>query len=105
MSDYLELGPTPAGEECQQLGDTYDAVAAKRERKAYINQLERMFGPQMETGIYFKSKGFPHDFGTYYEVCVIYNENDDEQTEAAFHVENNLPESWDDQAVLELKNG
>lgn len=103
--EHLELGPAPAAEPCQQLGKTYNPDAAKLERKAYIKQLERMFDKEMETGIYFRSKGFPHEFGTYYEVCVIYNENDEDQTAAAYHVENNIPEDWDEQAKIQLELG
>lgn len=100
--EYIELGPTPSSESCQHLGPTYDAIKAKKERQVYIDQLERQFEKERETGIVFRSKSFPHDFGTYWEVCVFYNENDEEMTNAAFHVENNSPEFWDDQAKTKI---
>lgn len=97
---YLTLGPTPAGEECCQLGK-HDMQMHRIEVRAYINQLKRMF-PNETPDAYFIPKREEHDFGTYYEAAVKYNENDEKAVDFAFKVEGNLPEHWDDEAKAEL---
>lgn len=101
MRDWIELGPTPAGESCAQVGQNSYAEQARKEGRAYINQLERMF-PNPPGSARFALKSFPHDFGTYFEVCVVYNDDSEAEWDFAFEVERNLPEFWDDEAKVEL---
>lgn len=99
MLDYLTLGPTPSSEDCEQLGPKYDPVKARAECLAFKHQLERLF----PAGV-FKIKSFAHDFGTYMEVCVLYNDSWANDTiRAAYDAEANTPETWDEQAKAELK--
>jgi hypothetical protein len=102
--DYLSLGSTPAGENCQQLGPNYNPVKARMELTAYIDQLKRQFPDYEEKGIYFRSKSFPHDFGTYTEVVVWFDDLSDTSCSAAFDVENNTPEFWDEEAKKFLQH-
>ena len=96
MMDYLTLGPTPCEESCAQVGqDDYDRMS-RIECRVYLDQLRRTF-PEPENG-YFRIKSFSHDFGSYREVCAVYDEDDQEATEWAFNVENNSPSEWDDGA-------
>lgn len=96
MMDYLTLGPTPAEENCAQVGQPdYDRIS-RIECKVYLDQLRRTF-PEPANG-YFKIKSFGHDFGTYREVCAVYDETDQESCEWAFNAENNSPAEWDDVA-------
>ena len=97
MKDYLILGATPAGENCAQVGRDNYPEQVRREGHAYIAQLTRMFG-EPPTGSRFSLKGFPHDFGTYHEVVVWFDDTLPSTIEFAYHVENNLPEEWDDEA-------
>ena len=100
MMDYLTLGPAPCEESCAQVGhDDYDRMS-RLECRIYLDQLRRTF-PEPERG-YFKIKSFPHDFGSYREVCAVYDEDDQEATEWAFNVENNGPTEWDDEARAQL---
>jgi hypothetical protein len=101
MSDYLELGPTPFDEQCAQVGEDDYSVRIREETERYIKQLEQRF-PNLPDGVRFKTKAFPHDFGTYHEVVVIFNPNDEAQAKAAFHVEWNLPCTWEDNEVFPL---
>lgn len=99
MLDYLTLGPTPSGEDCEQLGHDYDSAKARAECLVFKHQLERLFPAG-----HFKIKSFSHDFGTYMEVCAIYDDSyDDELTRAAFAAEANTPETWDELAKAELR--
>lgn len=93
--ETMELGSAPVNEDCAQVGSTnYPSVALEQCRR-YKKLLEAKFGDPPGDA-YFKVKSNLHDFGTYYEVAVVYNENDEKEVEFAFHVESNLPETWDD---------
>jgi len=93
MKDYLELGPVPTEEPCQQVGTPeYDAVAARGECKRFAAQLGAMFGRPER----FVIRPNPHDFGVYYEVAVCFDTDDADETEFAFRVEGDLPAFWSD---------
>lgn len=100
--DELTLGPTPSDEPCAQVGwDNYMELT-KMEIKAFIEQLKRTFPPQ--EGAMFVAKRNPYDFGTYYEVAVKYDENNEKAVEYAFNIESHTPEHWDQQARDELES-
>lgn len=101
MREYIELGPVPADEECEQLGPNYDYRKARRETRVYIRQLERMFKDPFKASP-FGIKSFPHDFGCYSEAVVYYRPDDEESADFAFAVESNLPANWDWRAKEEL---
>ena len=46
---------------------------------------------------HFAVKSFPHDFGTYREVVVYYDT--EENDSIAYEIEANLPTTWDDEPV------
>lgn len=97
----MTLGPTPPGEKCAQVGADDYPEKSRIETRAFLNQLIRQFG-EPPPGARFTVKSFSHDFGSYREVCVAYDENSETAGDFAFNVENNLPESWDDAARKEL---
>ena len=99
--DYMTLGSTPVDEECAQVGSDGYCEKAMAESNAFIRQLRRLF-PDIPANTRFKVQSFSHDFGTYHEVTVIFNEKDKESVEFAINVENNLPEKWDTKAREEL---
>jgi hypothetical protein len=101
MIDYLELGPVPADENCEQLGPNYDPAKATRECRAYVNQLRRQF-PDPPFGADFVIKTFSHEFGSYKEVCVRFSDISDEAVDFAYRVEDEAPANWDDEARREL---
>lgn len=100
--DWMELGPTPAGEKCASIGEDDFEQQSRIECAAFKAQLERLF-PKAR----FRVKSFNHDFGTYREVCValetLYDENNNEIEPIAYEVEANTPELWDNEAKKELK--
>ena len=100
MFEYLELGPTPYGEECVQVSDADYYSKMKVETKKYIEQLEKRFPQLGDAHCSLRVKGFSHDFGTYHEVCIRYNEDDNIAVGFAYFVESNLPEFWNDDKVL-----
>lgn len=102
--DELELGTTPTGEDCAQVGSkNYEySTLARMELKAFYHQLTRLF-PNPPAGVTFKTKSNPHDFGTYYDLAVKFDSNDEAAAEYAYNVENNTPEEWDAGARAELE--
>ena len=98
MMAYLELGPVPAEEEVAQVGADDYGVQSFKECKAYKSQLHRVFGGVVR----FSIKKFDHDFGSYKEVVVLYDESDEAEVHRAFDIKNNCPSRWDDQARREL---
>jgi hypothetical protein len=94
--DWLSLGPTPTGEDCAQVGSDEYLLRTLLECKAYHAQLINQFGePPANTR--FGVKSFPHDFGTYHEVVVYFDDENEESVEYAYRVDANLPEYWTDE--------
>jgi glutamyl-tRNA reductase len=56
------------------LGTEGYSQRARLECRVFIHQLERTFPEAVAAGLYFRIKANGHDFGTYYEVQVIYND-------------------------------
>ena len=90
MKDYLCLGPVPAEEDCQQVGmDSYDYQKDTANLWRYRDMLRERW-PEA----HFAIKSFPHDFGTYREVVVYYDTEDNDPI--VYEVEANLPKTWDE---------
>ena len=89
MRDYLCLGPVPAYEYCEQVGTPeYDYQKDTVNLWRYRDMLRERW-PEAD----FAIKSFPHDFGTYREVVVYYDT--EENDPIAYEVEANLPTTWD----------
>ena len=102
MYDYLEIGPTPCDEPCQQVGTpSYDPSLARRECQAFAKQLRRQFGEEPE-GARIMVKANSHDFGTYHDVVVKFDASNNAAIAYAFKVEGECPAEWDETAKLEL---
>jgi hypothetical protein len=104
MRDFVDLGvTTPSEETCAQLGSTeYDYYdRARREARALINQIRRLFGPE-PPGASLSLKSNPHDFGTYVTVVCFYNGEDQVSAEYAERCDRQCPKEWDDEARTEL---
>ena len=101
MVDYLNIGPAPCEEDCAQVGSPDYTKRSRKECRAFLNQLERQFGEPPD-GAYLTIKTFPHDFGSYREVCVAFDDNDQEATHYAFKLEGETPARWDEDAKKEV---
>ena len=91
MSDFLNIGSSPSKEDCFGVGNPL----ARQECEIYREQLEREF-PAGD----FRVKGFPHDFGRYYEVVAVFGVGEDEQTQAAWEAEGGASPVWDKLAAV-----
>jgi len=98
MRDYFELDSVPVEEPCTQLGADDYTKRARLECRAFIDQLERAFPQAIDAGCYFTTRKHPHDFGVYFTVAIAYDDDDDDQTRAAYEIEGNMPAHWDDDA-------
>ena len=101
MRETLEIGSSPCNEECAQVGQDGYSLRAAKECQAFKNQLIRVFGEPPE-GARLKIKGSSHDFGTYYEVAVSFNVENEIAAEYAFKLEGEGPTEWDQEAKTEL---
>lgn len=104
MIDYIDLGPVPANEQCAQVGSDGYHDRARAECNRYRTLLEATYaaahnGRGCPARVVVKSN--PHDFGSYLEVGVKFDDRDREQVEAAFWLEANAPTEWPDRNLCE----
>ena len=104
MRDYLNIGSSPACEDCAQVGSNDFFEKSRIELRAFRNQLIRQFG-EPPFGAELRIKSFPHDFGTYHEVVCYFDDSEPESMEYAFRLEGNAPENWDTEALWEIAAG
>lgn len=102
--DYIELGSSPYSEDCAQLGQNgyYDFMRV--EMKEFKRMMEELHPNTSDFIGYYKVKSFPHDFGTYHELCVVYDDNDDDSINWALETENSVPEYWDNTAKQNIQS-
>lgn len=101
MRDTYEIGSAPASEDCAQVGSEGYSARAHRECRAYMAQLERAY-PGMPNGMNLKMTSHPHDFGTYYEVTVSFNDDNEAHNEFLWGKLENGCDVWDEIARKEL---
>ena len=92
MTDYLTLGSSPYDEDCAQVGSENYRQQAMQELTRFKNLMLKVH-PET-TQAYYRIKSFPHDFGTYHELCVIYDPDDEAQCAWAFDAESKVPSNW-----------
>lgn len=92
--DIYWLGPAPAGEDCVQVGSPDYARDAKAECRAYIEAIRKVCGREPE-GARLTIKSQPHDFGSYYEVAVVFDGNDQAAAEYAAKCDEHTPTTWE----------
>ena len=103
MKESFELGTTvPLNEPCAQLGSDKYYHNSNAEAIAFIDMIERTIG-NPPPGTRLKKVSCPHDFGTYYDISVVYDPDDMESEEYMLQVESNLPDKWDEKAKEILK--
>lgn len=93
--EILNLTCTPHDEPCAQVGSDGYRKNSFLECEALIDQLRRKYGPE-PAGARLKMISNPHDFGTYYEVGIQYNEDNEEAVEYALLLESGIPSNWDE---------
>jgi hypothetical protein len=103
MTDYITIGPVPCNEDCAQVGSENYQPRARRECEAFRRQIRRVMGAE-PSGAELVIKSFPHEFGSYLEVCCKYDDASEAGVDYAFRAEGDPRiADWDEAARLELK--
>jgi hypothetical protein len=95
MQDFVTLGTAPVDEPFAQVGQPGYDDTVKDECRRFIRLLRQKFGDE-PPGVRFAIKSFEHDFGTYYEVVVLFDTDDEETSHYAYRCEAELPATWED---------
>jgi hypothetical protein len=95
MRDFLVIGSTPPEEPCVQVTQENPSYLPeqKKECAAYMEAIRKKLGEEPE-GAYLAIKTFPHEFGTYAEVVVYYDDESKEATDYAYKCESDGPATW-----------
>ena len=101
-NQIMNIGPVPTEENAAQVGSADYDEQSRRECRVLLRMLERLFPIPDDTPATLVVKSFPHDFGSYREVCVQYDETHPEAVEYAFELEGDTPAEWDAIARYEL---
>jgi hypothetical protein len=86
----FDIGSTPPGEECAQVGRDDYWQRARPECLAYIKLLRRTFGPEPDAAR-LAVKSNEHDFGTYLSVVCYFDPNNEAAAEYAYRCESDGP--------------
>ena len=104
MRDYLTIGTVPTDEDCTGNEPTGAYVTAQRRESALFAMQIRRHYPEPDEG-YVTVKRFPHEFGGYYEACVVFDDEDEAATNWAFQVEADplgVLRQWDEESRAAL---
>ena len=96
-SDYLTLSCTPCDEPCIQVGHEHYSRLARHECRVYLQQLLSEFLVAHDSrppACRLTVKSFPHDFGSYHEVCAVYADSSPQSAEDAIWFDENAPLEW-----------
>ena len=102
MLDYIEIGPAPCDEKCEQAnvsGSNYERMRA--ECHAFMQLIRRTLGNEPEGARLAAKFNRDGDYG-YYEVVCHYNRAYPQALDYAFRCEADAPTKWDAQARTEL---
>jgi hypothetical protein len=61
-------------------------------------------GWETHKNLKFKKMWFPHDFGTYGEIVITFDSDNELEAATAIEIEWNTPTHWDQEAIKELFN-
>ena len=92
--DYIDIGPTPAEEDCAQVGSPDYHTKARPECIRFIDLIRKVLGPEPE-GATLQVKSNPHDFGSYLSVVCYFDDANEAASEYAYRCEEAAPTRWD----------
>ncbi len=101
---YYTLGAAPSEEACVQLGDTNYVARARAEIRAFRGQILRHCEANkhpLPNGVVLVNKAKLHEFGTYYELDVRYDPDNDTHCCFIDWLDNTAPSEWDEAAKQE----
>lgn len=102
--ETLDIGSSPACEDCAQVGSMGYGDRARAECAVFRMQLVREAAAAgrspLRCALIIKTN--EHDFGSYYEVAAVFDPDVDGAEEDAYWLEGNLPAKWDAEARAAL---
>jgi len=100
--EFITLGAAPLEESCAQVGRVDYEARSWIECRVFKRQLARTHPIPDGIKAVYCVRLFPHDFGTYREVVVSYDDTSAAATALALKVEHETPLKWDERALAEL---
>lgn len=101
MKNYVELGSAPYDETGAQVGQEGYFEQVKKELREFKRMMEVIW-PAVNERCWYQVKGFEHDFGKYYELVAVFENDGTESSEWAFMAEKKVPGEWDEKARVIL---
>ena len=103
MRDTINIGSSPYNEPTIQIksGVNYLPWSIK-EIMIFREQLKRQFPRLAEFNCYLHIRQHPHDFGTYAQLEINYNSDNEKSRKMAYTVDGEVPAKWDDIAQAEI---
>ncbi|WP_298435026.1 hypothetical protein [Ottowia sp.] len=98
----ITIGPVPCEENAAQVGRSDYDKRSRLECQVFKRMLERLHPIPASCPATLVIHSFPHEFGAYREVCVRYDDTDQDATNYAFDLEGDTPAEWDAIARYEL---
>jgi hypothetical protein len=100
MRDFINIGSTPADEDCLQVGKPECiSINQKKECQAFIEAIRKKLG-QEPAGAQLTVKGFDHEFGRYFEVVCYYDDTLPESEAYAYKCESDAPQTWNEVGMI-----
>jgi len=96
MRNFEYLGPCPVLEDGIQMNQEGHYAEVVRFR----NMLREKFINLPET-VSFAVKENPHDAGSYYEVIVRFDDDEEESSACAYFIQDNYPQYWTETNVVD----
>ena len=106
VSDYhietmetLSIGSSPYDEECVMVESGRNYLPAMRtEAERFIAMLQKRFANFSRIRFFVQRNN--HDFGTYLDVAVRFDDNDEQAGNEAYFAESHIPGTWSDDHVF-----
>lgn len=103
MRDQFELATTvPHDESCVQLGSENYEKFSMLEAQTLREQIFRKVG-NPPAGCRINIIRCPHDFGTYLDLAVIYDDESEENVKWMLECESKIPFNWDEESLKKLR--
>lgn len=103
MKEQFELATTvPHDENCVQVGAENYSKFSRLEAQTFKEQIYREIGDP-PAGTSLRIISCAHDFGTYLDLAVVYDEDSEEGVKWMLKCESNLPFNWDEESLKKLR--
>ena len=105
MKDYLYIDTTPSNEKCTQVNDPDYSAKARAEGRRMLAQIDKHYPlPENASMGYTRIKSESHDFGSYYQIQIIFDDECESSVNWAFSIEADslgALEYWDEETKLD----